>query len=301
MISLVKLFDQAVEKHACEVEQLRFLPENRYNTDTFPNIGQYDWLSGQLLYCIVRYFRPVRIIEISTGSGYSSLFSALALKANGFGRLETFEIQPNLAAAAQGNFDRFGVAEVVRLHVGDARQTTSELLAKRQGKEEREILFLDSEHTEGFARFYLSTFLPDTHPESLFHMHDILPPKAHVMYRPGDVVALPGFRLHTLLYRGLRRFYPPLAPSDLRRWIKPVPFMPCHQSSKARLGHKLSAWVPLDNQAYNYDLRDRYARLEARRYDRTCVWRCDSRGKPMEWNESWWTVCGILSSAYHGY
>lgn len=175
MIALTSLFDNAVKKYASETERLRLLPENRYNRNIFPTLGQYDWLSGQILYCLIRYLQPARVIEISASSGYSSLFSALALKANGVGRLETFELSPKVAAAAKTNFDRFGVTQVVRLHVGDAHQTIKSLLAECKGSREKEILFLDSEHTEGFARFYLDAFLPDTHPESLFHMHDILP------------------------------------------------------------------------------------------------------------------------------
>lgn len=298
MTELIELFDEAVEKYAPEVGRLCFLPENRYNTAIFPYVGQYDWLSGQLLYCLVRYLRPVRVIEVSTGSGYSSLFSALALKANGYGQLETFELLLELAAAARGNFERFGVTEVVRLHVGDARETVSELLGEGRGKQEREILFLDSEHTDEFARFFLDTFLPGTHPESLFHMHDTLPPKARVMYRPLEAMNGRRFWLRTQVYWTLRRLWPRLVAPDLRCWIKPVPFDPASQSSEARLRHKLSAQIASEAQVCVHDLIDRYPLLDGRRYDRTSVWRCDSQGKPMEWNESWWAICGPLARAY---
>lgn len=297
MTELLDVVDNALAQYSSETERLRFLPENRYNVALFPTIGQYDWFSGQLLYCLVRYLQPVRVIEISTSSGYSSLFSALALKANGFGRLETFELVPSVAAAAQTNFERFGVANAVRLYVGDARQTVGKLAAERRGGAGQEILFLDGEHTEEFARFYLDTFLPDAHPESLFQMHDILPPTVKLMYRPLEAMSTPAFRWHALFYRVLRRISSRLVPPDLRCWVRPVPFDPM-ASSEACLGHYLSAHMPAESQVYVHDVVSRYPTLKRRVYDHTSVWRCDRHGKPMEWNESWWAECGALGDAY---
>jgi hypothetical protein len=75
MADILRTCDEAVSLYGEETECLRFLPENRYNRDIFPSGGQYDWFSGQLLYCLVRHLKPVRVIEISPGSGYTSLFS----------------------------------------------------------------------------------------------------------------------------------------------------------------------------------------------------------------------------------
>jgi predicted O-methyltransferase YrrM len=298
MTALLELFDNAVNQYGQEAKQLRFLPEQRYNRTIFPTIGQYDWLSGQLLYCLIRFVRPVRIIEVSANSGYSSLFSGLALRANGSGQLETFELVPQIAASAQANFERFGITEFVRLHVGDARETASKLLNDRKTNVEKEILFLDSEHTEEFARFYLDTFLPDSHPESLFHMHDILPLQAKVMYRPGEVMTTSRFRWKSRLYRTIYKLTQRSKPADIRRWVKPVYFDPTLHSSEARLGHRLSAQIPVETQVYVHDIRDRYPVLHGRDFDQTSVWRCDDRGNPMEWNEAWWTTCGALRKVY---
>jgi len=298
MANLRRILDSAVEQFSPETKRLHFLPESRYNKNIFPTTGQYDWFSGQVLYFLVRYLRPVRIIEVSTSSGYSSLFSALALKANEFGRLETFELLPEIASAAWANFERFGVQDYVRLHVGDAREKAHAVVAERNQKREKEILFLDSEHTEEFARFFLDTFLPDTHPESLFHMHDVLPPNANVMYRPLEVLSDASFRTRGRIYYLLKRMVPSLAPPDLRSWVKPETFNPKEWTSEGSFAHKLATDIPSEEQIYIHNLIGKYPVLNGRSYDTHSIWRCDSRGRPMEWNESWWCICGALESAY---
>src|SRR3989344_4471779 len=152
---LTAVVDEALRNYGKETALLRVLPENRYNRRMFPAQGQYDWFSGQALYCLVRHLRPRQVVEISCANGYSSLFMALALRENASGVLETFELSAKNARGAQENFRRFGVEACVRLHVGDARRTVREIPLEKTG-----LLFLDSLHSEAFARSYLETLLP---------------------------------------------------------------------------------------------------------------------------------------------
>ena len=79
-MNIHKVIRRAIEQFGSETESLEFLPENRYNKNMFPTTGQYDWFSGQMLYCLIRYLKPRRILEISTASGYATMFMAMALK-----------------------------------------------------------------------------------------------------------------------------------------------------------------------------------------------------------------------------
>lgn len=299
--SLISIFDQAIMEYAPETVQLRYLPENRYNREIFPAVGQYDWLSGQLLYCLVRFLKPKRVIEVSTSTGYSSLFCALALKANNEGRLETFELSTDLASAAESNFKRFKVTEFVQLHIGDARTTSQTLISKRRKMMDKEILFLDSEHTEEFARFFLDAFLPDTHTESLFQMHDILPLHAKVTYRPSEKTRKLSLWLRAqgwMYNKFFRKILPQLGPFVSRRRIKPIIFDPSSSTSEASYGHQLSSELSVGSQVYIHDLINRYPELDGRRYDHTSIWRCNNQGEPMEWNNSWWVKCEELANIY---
>src|SRR3990167_7387453 len=120
---LTAVVDEALRNYGKETALLRVLPENRYNRRMFPAQGQYDWFSGQALYCLVRHLRPRQVVEISCANGYSSLFMALALRENASGVLETFELSAKNARGAQENFRRFGVEACVRVHGGGARRT----------------------------------------------------------------------------------------------------------------------------------------------------------------------------------
>src|SRR3990172_8364991 len=177
---LTTVLDEALRTYGRETPRLRVLPENRYNRGLFPAQGQYDWFSGQALYCLVRHLRPQQVVEISCANGYSSLFMALALRENASGRLETFELSAKNARGAQENFRRFGVEACVRLHVGDARRTVREIPLEKTG-----LLFLDSLHSGPFARSYLETLLPRLEARVPVHIHDILPPHARVRHFHG--------------------------------------------------------------------------------------------------------------------
>ncbi len=57
---------------------------NKKNTnnpyDYYLNNPTFGIVSGPILYCMIRHFKPQKIIEI--GSGYSSYCSALAIRRN---------------------------------------------------------------------------------------------------------------------------------------------------------------------------------------------------------------------------
>lgn len=77
---MIRLFEAAIRDYGAECDTLRPLAEARYDTAIFPTTGQYDWFSGQALYCLVRHRKPEAVVEISTSSGYSTLFMGLALR-----------------------------------------------------------------------------------------------------------------------------------------------------------------------------------------------------------------------------
>ena len=74
---------------------------------------------GALLRVLATAARATRILEIGTAIGYSGIWLARALPANGM--LLTLEIDEDLASEARQNFARAGVADRVSVVVGDAR------------------------------------------------------------------------------------------------------------------------------------------------------------------------------------
>jgi len=171
--SIHKIIKEAVDKYGEETSSLKFLPENRTNRSIFPTEGQYDWFSGCILYCLVRYIKPKHMIEVGMSSGYSTTFSLLAIKKNGIGFLDTFEIRSKLLKRVRRNFVDWNLLDFVQVHIGDVRETYKNLASC-----EAEILFLDAVHTEEFARWFIGIF--SMKEDTLFQIHDVLPSNARV-------------------------------------------------------------------------------------------------------------------------
>jgi predicted O-methyltransferase YrrM len=77
-----------------------------------------DPLTGALLHALVLASGATRVLEIGTAIGYSTLWMAAALPADGM--LVTLERDPSRAAAARGSFAEAGVDGRVTVMVGDA-------------------------------------------------------------------------------------------------------------------------------------------------------------------------------------
>jgi predicted O-methyltransferase YrrM len=96
---------------------------------------------GKMLHLLARSARARRILEIGTLGGYSTIWLARALPAEG--RLVTLEIDPHHAEVARGNLERAGLADRVDVVVGPARQTLDRLIA--DGAEPFDLVFLDAD------------------------------------------------------------------------------------------------------------------------------------------------------------
>jgi predicted O-methyltransferase YrrM len=77
---------------------------------------------------LVRERKPKTVVECGTAIGYSGLWIARELKAQGAGaKLITVEIDPSRAREARDNFRRAGLDDVVEVRVADAREIASEI------------------------------------------------------------------------------------------------------------------------------------------------------------------------------
>ncbi len=81
---------------------------------------------GLILHNIVLAGRCRTLVEVGTSYGFSGLFLASAARATG-GVLHTFDIDTRKHEHAAKNFQAAGLADVVQLHTGDARQNLVDL------------------------------------------------------------------------------------------------------------------------------------------------------------------------------
>jgi predicted O-methyltransferase YrrM len=96
---------------------------------------------GKFLYLLARVQGARTILEIGTLGGYSTIWLARALPADG--RLVTLEAEPKHAEVAHANLARAGLADVVEVRLGPALETLPQLAAEGRGP--FDLIFIDAD------------------------------------------------------------------------------------------------------------------------------------------------------------
>lgn len=104
---------------------------------------------GKLLELLARIQGAHSILELGTLGGYSTIWLARALPADG--RLVTLESVQRHADVARENIARAGFADVVELRVGPALETLPRLVAEGAGP--FDLIFLDA-NKDGYPEYF---------------------------------------------------------------------------------------------------------------------------------------------------
>lgn len=96
---------------------------------------------GKLLNLLARVRGARAILEIGTLGGYSAIWMARALPANG--RLVTLEVDPKHAEVARANLERAGLAQRVEVRLGRALDSLARLEAESAGP--FDLVFIDAD------------------------------------------------------------------------------------------------------------------------------------------------------------
>ena len=167
-----------------ESRQLEFLSEfsSRYKSE-YEALGKFvggmDW---EVLYCMIRHFKPRRIIEI--GSGNSTKVSAMTIEKN----CQETGIEASLVAIepypSQELINGFsGLSELRRMPVQDVPLEEF----KRLG--ENDILFIDSSHMLKIGsdvQYEILEIIPRLSKGVIIHVHDIFFPYDYPRHWPTE-------------------------------------------------------------------------------------------------------------------
>lgn len=96
---------------------------------------------GKLLSLLARMQGARTVLEIGTLGGYSTIWLARGLPANG--KIVTLELDPHHARVARSNFERAGVSERVELRVGPALESLAALSIEDAGP--FDLIFIDAD------------------------------------------------------------------------------------------------------------------------------------------------------------
>ena len=94
--------------------------------------------AGRLLYLVARAIGARRIVEFGTSFGISTLYFAAAVRDNGGGEVIGTEREPNKRERALAHLAEAGLADLVDVRLGDARETLARDLTAPV-----DLLFLD--------------------------------------------------------------------------------------------------------------------------------------------------------------
>ena len=113
---------------------------------------------GKLLQLLVRLAGAHTVLELGTLGGYSTIWLARALPADG--RLLTLEANPEYAEVAQANVARAGLADIVEMRVGPALDTLPELAAEGAGPFDVIFIDADKQNNPGYFTWALELSQP---------------------------------------------------------------------------------------------------------------------------------------------
>lgn len=106
---------------------------------------QLDDVEAELTYLLLRHHRPSQVVEVGTYYGWSTTWILSALRDNGSGHLQSFDLVDHVCGTVPEELS----AGRWTFHRGDLRETVEKVPA------DTGYLFVDADHGRRFARWYL--------------------------------------------------------------------------------------------------------------------------------------------------
>ena len=143
---------------------------------------------GYMLYALVLATKPQIVLEIGSHHGFSTCMIAAALADNHRGLLMSIEASVSNMETAAMNVERFGLANMVRFGLGDAREVLPLLLPKLAAKVE--FLFEDGSHEAETIIEELKLLAPYLSDEAYLVFHDsiLLDNVAYALTQIEDII-----------------------------------------------------------------------------------------------------------------
>lgn len=168
MTDLINLFSIKYKNEYDNFPKNKTLIPYQYYIDN----GAFESIDAEMYYCMVRHFKPKRIIEI--GSGYSTFIAAQAIVKNKeeFGQnTKLIAIEPYPNETLRSGFP--GLAELIISKLQDID------ISKFNTLDENDILFIDSSHVLRIGsdvQYEYLELLPRLNKGVIIHIHDIFLP-----------------------------------------------------------------------------------------------------------------------------
>ena len=135
---------------------------------------------GKLLSLLVRIRGAKKVLEVGTLGGYSTIWMARGLPADG--KVVTLELDPHHAKVARSNFERAGVSGKVDLRLGPALQSLAALGSENAGP--FDLIFIDADKPNNPN--YLDWAMKLSRPGTVIVCDNVIRDGAVVKHNSGD-------------------------------------------------------------------------------------------------------------------
>ncbi|MBF0466445.1 MAG: hypothetical protein HQK88_15085 [Nitrospirae bacterium] len=163
------------EDYHSELVSLCDISGDVYNTFLSKGYGAtFSDVESEVLYMLIRRFKPEVVFEVSPDCGYSTHYILQALTKNNHGECYSFELSKTIRGIPTEDAIcgvQHKSSDLNRLHViiGDARLNTLKMNVSPN------FVFIDSCHDDYFAEWYIKSLFPQCSGPAL--IHDIMCPK----------------------------------------------------------------------------------------------------------------------------
>lgn len=144
---------------------------------------QADDVDCEITYLLIRHFRPESFVEISPCGGWSTTWILSGLRDAGRGHLYSYDLIDDATRTVPRSLSQ-GRWTFTK---GDVRELVSTL------PRSIDYLFLDADHSAGFAGWYLRTLFPRLQPGAIVSVDDIFHPELERRGEVGEIRAVLGW------------------------------------------------------------------------------------------------------------
>jgi len=170
----INLLEDFQQKYKNEYSEFRYGKSENKNDFYFYN-NSFETVDAEILYCMIRKYKPQRIIEI--GSGFSTLLTARAIRQN---RIEDSKYICELICIEP--YPSEWIEKIPEVKKIIKSKVENIQLSEFENLKENDILFIDSSHVINIYNdvcFEYLDVLPSLNIGVIVHIHDILMPQKY--------------------------------------------------------------------------------------------------------------------------
>ena len=163
------------ERYKKDLINVRKYQRKHYKNNLGPGRSLYGDIECELTYLLLRETSPKTVVEISPYYGWSTSWILHGLRDNGLGHLYSFDQLFDFPGSKSSPLIELPCLSTLPENLTESRFTLTEGDVREQINmpDQIDYLFIDSEHTAEFAKWFIRELFPRITKGSVISVHDI--------------------------------------------------------------------------------------------------------------------------------